>query len=89
MPANAATVRSFLFELLELDGLESVPLGSGLGTPALHAHRPVYDAVVPIRSGADIDRLLEDAATCRFRSCSGRRRAEAIFEARRADGVAL
>jgi hypothetical protein len=81
----AMPIRPFLVELASLDGLDLIRLGDRYFLPALHHHRPLYEPLVEVRSGADIDRLIEDAAGCVFRTCVGRRRALAILETRKAE----
>ena len=78
-----APVRSFLYELALMDGLEPVELDQRVFIPALHAHRPDAPQRVEIRQAGDIDNLLNEARRCLWADCTGRQTVARIDSERR------
>lgn len=79
---HPALKRSYIAELLELDGLPAWEAAGKTFTRALHRHSPSDRSLVIVRSGNDIDRLLTHAAHCVIAACEGLELARGILAER-------
>jgi hypothetical protein len=67
--AHPALIHSFLFEVCEMEGLETWETAGRVFVRSPHCHRPDDRRLVEITSTGDLDRLLDALRYCAWATC--------------------